>query len=93
MIVHDTVAAFIAVYHAVLAWLIVVAVAASMVAGAAAACVADGTRMAWGRLNRRLPAEHAPEVPPEPRTAHKPAQRRVPSWAHTDHHHDLEEAA
>lgn len=95
MIVHEAAAAAVAVYHALIAWLIVAAVFASMVAGAAVACIAPGTRAAvgaWRLLRARVRRELQPHAPREPRGAPKPAHARVPSWAHTQPI-DCEEAA
>lgn len=96
MIVHEAAATVVAVYHALIAWLIVAAVFTAMVAGAAVACVAPGTRGAvgaWRWLRARLAPAQPSDAPQEHRDAHSAAQpRRVPSWARTDHHR-FEEAA
>ena len=94
MIVHDAATLFVTVIDRAFLVVQVAAGLAAMVGCASFLLLPSGVKAARRGLSRRLPLADGPEVPPEPRDAHKPAQRRrVPSWAHTDHHHDLEEAA
>lgn len=77
MIVHEAATTFVALYHALIGWLIFLGVFAAIVGCTAVACIAPGVRLWRGR--RKQPAAKTPK-------------RRVPSWAHTEPY-EYEEAA
>lgn len=95
MLIHDAVSAAVAVWHALLGWLIVTGVVAGIAGTAAVACIAPGVKAARRGLRARVSHEQpasdsSPATTPQRRT--EPRPRAVPSWAHTDHHR-YEEAA
>lgn len=87
-----------ALFRAAVAWWVLMSVAATLALYAVTVitwATARGVWRACAWLYRRLRGElppHAPTETPEPRSAPQ-ARRRVPAWAHTDHHDDVEEAA
>lgn len=97
MIVHEAATTFVAVYDALIGWLIFAATVGSILVLAAIATGARGGRAAWSWLYARLRAEEPPDGPGEPRNVPEASQRRTrhtPSWARTDHHnYGYEEAA
>lgn len=84
MIVHDASALFVTVIDRAFLVVQVGAGLAAMLLCASWLLLPSGVKAARRRLSGSLEAADAPEAPPEPRTAPRPAQRRVPSWAHTE---------
>ena len=93
MIVHEAATTFVAVYHALIGWLIFFATVAAVFVLAAIATGAWGARAASGRISARLRPEQRPGGSQSAETPERRSQRRrAPSWARTDHH-TYEEAA